>query len=925
MLKRNDKNSNKSFLIIKKVSVGSNRINTQSEVSIKILLGLISVVTMFCMTMTVSQSFGLFDDTPAGIYNCELKGKDLFEFLAAAVIGCIVICTASGLKKHSLKITLALLGAEIIFFGYHYKLVANGFVHALNKAYRSIIISQGQELNTYYLTPFAAVNPKLEMRYFCLTVIWCTCFVIAVAVIRHCNPVILTALVAFYAAPPLAFNVFVGEKYLIVASACCIAVFAVRASGYSFFYSNVRTSRFSNLLNVGGRNVSAAAFQQGTAALLCLTISLLAISSVYDSSQYKRNENVEQLSKDISKTIGDIGSGNFAVFSSFSSGELNNGNIYRSGDIVYSGKTMFKLKTDFQTGSAIYLRSYTAADFDGKRWSELSDKTYRQYDSMWTSFKENNFLPQFLYGGLLSITSPDRRLLRLDIINEEINRKIFLTSPALYPDKSDDLSLGKTNYDKAYRANSLSGIDSYTQSIISVLPSNTNVYLEYGMIGDTVYDTLYNGDFYISLYSSVFYDDEEKFSNYWDTFNKFCENEKQYRQFVMDNYLSYPEIIDDIFPKSVDLQQVYENLSVIEDAYSYYTDENGNEYFGSNENVENPWVVENYYSNVIEVIGEYLEENTEYTLSPGTTPYGEDFVDYFINENHKGYCVHYATAATLMLRKAGIPARYVEGYYISGSDLAETDSNGYVTVPDSRAHAWTEVYYPLTGWTVVDFTPSYGPDGEVPEENDSWKNSSAADTEAEVETDTEADIETDTLNESETDTSSERSTDISKSSDTDKNDESNVDSERSGKILSAVKNTFAVILTLFSIIAVWAVVRLIVKKITYMKFNSGDRRKAAKALYLYSLRLLAILSLTPKKNEGELEFARRAGLECELIDTDEFEIFTEQALSSKFSKDSPGRKDIEDMISFVEKLSDKIYGASNFGKRFAIKYIFFIC
>lgn len=36
----------------------------------------------------------------------------------------------------------------------------------------------------------------------------------------------------------------------------------------------------------------------------------------------------------------------------------------------------------------------------------------------------------------------------------------------------------------------------------------------------------------------------------------------------------------------------------------------------------------------------------------------------------RGYSVHYATAAVLMLRYCGVPARYAEGYYLSGQDAA---------------------------------------------------------------------------------------------------------------------------------------------------------------------------------------------------------------------------------------------------------------
>ncbi|KAF5065781.1 Transglutaminase-like superfamily protein [anaerobic digester metagenome] len=97
----------------------------------------------------------------------------------------------------------------------------------------------------------------------------------------------------------------------------------------------------------------------------------------------------------------------------------------------------------------------------------------------------------------------------------------------------------------------------------------------------------------------------------------------------------------------------------------------------------------------------YLRDNYEYTLSPGSFPEG-DFVDHFLFEVREGYCVYYATALTVMLRIAGIPARYVEGFRVS----SEVDTQGNRLVRNSDAHAWAEV---LTDperdlWTIWDAT-----------------------------------------------------------------------------------------------------------------------------------------------------------------------------------------------------------------------------
>lgn len=98
----------------------------------------------------------------------------------------------------------------------------------------------------------------------------------------------------------------------------------------------------------------------------------------------------------------------------------------------------------------------------------------------------------------------------------------------------------------------------------------------------------------------------------------------------------------------------------------------------------------------------YLRENYSYTLQPGSLPDGWDFVDYFLFEGEEGYCVYYATALTVMLRIAGIPARYAEGFRVS----AEVDDAGKGVIRNSDAHAWTEVLTDAESdlWTIWDAT-----------------------------------------------------------------------------------------------------------------------------------------------------------------------------------------------------------------------------
>jgi len=75
-------------------------------------------------------------------------------------------------------------------------------------------------------------------------------------------------------------------------------------------------------------------------------------------------------------------------------------------------------------------------------------------------------------------------------------------------------------------------------------------------------------------------------------------------------------------------------------------------------------------------------------------------VDEFLFETRKGYCEHYASAFTVMMRLAGIPARVVTGY--QGGEM--NPLSDYMIVRQSDAHAWSEVWLEQRGWVRFDPT-----------------------------------------------------------------------------------------------------------------------------------------------------------------------------------------------------------------------------
>ena len=80
-------------------------------------------------------------------------------------------------------------------------------------------------------------------------------------------------------------------------------------------------------------------------------------------------------------------------------------------------------------------------------------------------------------------------------------------------------------------------------------------------------------------------------------------------------------------------------------------------------------------------------------------------VDEFLFITKRGFCEHYASAFTAMMRMGGIPARVVTGY--QGGEVNPVD--GYFTVRQADAHAWSEVWLKGRGWVRVDPTSAVSP------------------------------------------------------------------------------------------------------------------------------------------------------------------------------------------------------------------------
>lgn len=205
----------------------------------------------------------------------------------------------------------------------------------------------------------------------------------------------------------------------------------------------------------------------------------------------------------------------------------------------------------------------------------------------------------------------------------------------------------------------------------------TNEILDSSLIGDsTVFasGSSYSAEYLPAGLSELFKAQIELSNNQKSSaaVSEYITDESAYRDFVYANYLALPE--------------------TAEAAISYHLKDSSSALT---------------FTEIIETILNYLENNIEYDEN-AVTPNGDtDFIKYFLDSSNRGYSVHYATTAVAMLRYFGVPARYAEGYFISAAEAESYGENADIILDENHAHAWAEYYLDGVGWVPFEVTPGY--------------------------------------------------------------------------------------------------------------------------------------------------------------------------------------------------------------------------
>ena len=107
-------------------------------------------------------------------------------------------------------------------------------------------------------------------------------------------------------------------------------------------------------------------------------------------------------------------------------------------------------------------------------------------------------------------------------------------------------------------------------------------------------------------------------------------------------------------------------------------------------------------------VGQYFAGNFEYALWQGARDAGRTPLADFLLSTRAGHCEYFASATALLLRAAGIPARYATGFSVQEWSALD---RAYV-VRERHAHAWTRAWVD-GAWQDLDTTPAGWFDAEA--------------------------------------------------------------------------------------------------------------------------------------------------------------------------------------------------------------------
>lgn len=854
----------------------------KSEAVVIAVTGFVSVIMSF---------LGMFDFN----YNKS-------QFVLTAALVSLLYITVAIIGKKSLWIMLVSAAA---FVGMAYKkinVLADGFRFIYN-----IIYSDSYHTEIHY---YKSLNPLVEeesVTLFFLFCLWLLAMIIYFFTIYHPNP-ILPLLATF---PILETGLYNGIEIPIFWGVMTIAYWLALLS-----ISTIDTGEING--GSGGfvrkdntffpkRQMRLKVTEKCGIFVIATVLIITAVSVlVINISGYKRSDELNRKRIEIRDAVNSFSIENLAesvsrITSAFGfEFKYENHRLGTTDHLKFKNTTDLVVTFDRPQTSAFYLKDYTGSVYGDNEWKDFSDDKYGQ---IFSDFERYKVYPQDFAALFSRNIIPDIQTGTIWINSRLRDDKSFAPyGTDNFGNLTYDMDKSVSSKRKNENEFSYKFVAANTDDIASFLGDPMqNIYSASLVDNDEIKENLiqYCTENGIFAYDDVFYTENEMpFNNDYYAYsngNVLIAQlmQQKYKEFVYDNYLKVPD---------------NQNMQEVRDAYadimSYDT---------------------TYASDklaVLKAIRERMDEQNTYSLSPGKTPSNRDFVNYFLLENHKGYCIHYATSGVILARMAGIPARYATGYVIVGEDFNSlnynSDGSYTIDVKDNRSHAWAEVYLDGYGWVPFEFTAGYSDNStpsDIPEQN----------TSSETSTETTMSVSRERRTTSRRQTAQQQTTatrtttavtGIGIVTGTDNN------GTGGGTFPQSLKNILTVIVTAgLVVLAVWARRKIILDSRT-KKFTDGGNSSKTMHMYDYAEKLLATQKLK-QEDMNFREFAEKAEktLGGRIFTDGDFSNFMNVSLKAGFSNDSPTDEEVNFCNSLVSGMSGKIYEQSDFIHRFIMKFV----
>lgn len=578
-----------------------------------------------------------------------------------------IMCGAYGIEVtfNRMALALILLGAVILFYylftvletikrGKLYGIlgitvfifaVVYKFYSVVYKGVVTIVNSFLKEFMNSFQTQTALLANNNEQT----SAIYCTTFVLVLVGVY-----IVVIISAFF------YRKRRARLYIIVTLPFVIAPMFAGQLGY---FAHILTYMIVIIAVIGTRHLktddSDRKMRQKLSLILAGVGLIVGLASyiIISPEKYAQNENrIKQTRNSIGALASWDGTEAMDFIKSYFSGDaISYGKIGSKKEINYTGKSLVKISgTDINTEHGLYLKGFVGDVYEDNKWTSLN--------------KNDDYVKE--------TESLDKKGISVDNWFSSV-RKTLGDS-----ETSDATDLWHTGMLRI--RNIAFGYGNY---LIPYLPANGFVTQSNGRSDSRALGIDYQIEYY-NVFPVVMRQDllNNKYTiaraTFWD------ENKKErdiLSAFVKKYYLQVPETAKAAVQKFKEylIKDKQNLLERFQKGTANQTD-------------------------MINAVREYIVRDTTYSLSPGKTPSDKDSVVYFLDENKKGYCIHYASAAAILLRGVGIPARYVEGMYVTKDELSECENGNELGIPDSDSHAWVEVYEEKYGFVPLEVTPGQG-------------------------------------------------------------------------------------------------------------------------------------------------------------------------------------------------------------------------